>query len=69
MRTTTRTHGAGLTATEFRALLESAGLTIRAAAALLDVGNATISRWQTGKSPISRHSAKLISLVIVPKRA
>jgi DNA-binding transcriptional regulator YiaG len=61
-----------MTHEEFRNLLTDAGLTIREAAKKLGVGNATVSRWQTdpdkGGTPISEHSAKLIRILIKPKK-
>jgi DNA-binding transcriptional regulator YiaG len=52
----------------FRQLLVDAGLTTREAARLLGVGNGTISQWQTGNTPIGKSAAKLIKLLIKPKR-
>jgi len=57
-----------MTPEEFRELLESAGLTIREAADLLGVSNPTVSRWQTGKTPIGNSSAKLIRALMKPKK-
>lgn len=57
-----------MTAEEFRELLASAGLTIREAAELLGVSNPTVSRWQTGKTPIGKSAAKLVRAVLKPKK-
>ena len=59
---------AHMTPEDFRKLLEDAGLTIRDAAKVLGVGHGTVSRYQTGETPIAAPAAKLIRLLIKPKK-
>ena len=53
---------------QFAELLAAAGLNQTQAAALLEVARTTVVRWLNGSTPISRANARLISVVIVPKK-
>ncbi len=51
---------AAMTADQFRALLEAAGLTQQRAAALLGVSVTAVQHWLQGDTPISQAKADLI---------
>lgn len=62
---------AAMTPEEFSAILEREGLTVRAAAAILKVGHATVARWANGDTPIAHVPAQHIRVTFPepkPKR-
>jgi DNA-binding transcriptional regulator YiaG len=59
---------AAMTPDAFRALIRSAGMTQGEVAESLGVVRTTVVRWLSGKTPISRANARLISVTIKPKK-
>ena len=57
---------AAMTADEFRAILDVAGLNTVQAAKILGVGTTTVDRWLHGETPISEARAALIRARITP---
>ena len=62
-----QTQSTAMSADEFRAILEAAGVPQHRAAVLLGVGQTTVFRWLHGEAPISEARAALIRERIKPE--
>ena len=60
---------AAMSADEFRAILDAAGLTRATAAARLEVSAFAVYSWLTGRTPISTDRARLIRARLTPARS